>query len=462
MIVGLALAIRFTPMHRGLGFDELFTAVNFVGAESAWKTATTSINFNNHVGYSLLARLCVELFGRSEWALRLPALLLGLGTLPALWWVSRPVVGPWIAVAATLGLALAPEHIRWSTTARGYTALILGVILTSALLFQLLRRPTARTAAAFAALTTATGYCHLYAAPVAVVQGLALVGWFAAHRHDASSRRSAIYGVAALAAAGLLTLLLYSPILRPLLFSVNHAGRGQLMPDFAWYTAIELLSVSSAWLLCAVLALAAIGIVAIARTGRTMAPWHAGYAAAIVLAPLIGAILARPLDLYPRFFIYALPVMLVVAGVGATALVRQLARFLPSSLQLAAWAPILGLVFLVGASWYTMYPAAMTDEGFREAVRALQADHAAADPDEKQAYCAFGAGAELFQWYSAEPLIIPKTVDELRRAYRGRGAPACVYRPASWESRGATEIRAYLEERSTTTRHSDILVFRSR
>ena len=133
LIVGLALAIRLTPLQRGLGFDELFTAVNFVGADSAWKTATTSINFNNHVGYSLLARLCVELLGRSEWALRLPALLLGLGTLPALWWVSRPVVGPGIALAATLGLALAPEHVRWSTTARGYTALMLGVILTSAI-----------------------------------------------------------------------------------------------------------------------------------------------------------------------------------------------------------------------------------------------------------------------------------------------------------------------------------------
>ena len=98
LIVGLALAIRLTPLQRGLGFDELFTAVNFVGADSAWKTATTSINFNNHVGYSLLARLCVELLGRSEWALRLPALLLGLGTLPAVWWISRPVVGPGLAL----------------------------------------------------------------------------------------------------------------------------------------------------------------------------------------------------------------------------------------------------------------------------------------------------------------------------------------------------------------------------
>ena len=81
-IVLLALALRLGPMQRGLTFDELFTAVNFVGAESAWQTASTSINFNNHVGYSLLARLAVNLLGPTDWALRLPALLLGLVTLP--------------------------------------------------------------------------------------------------------------------------------------------------------------------------------------------------------------------------------------------------------------------------------------------------------------------------------------------------------------------------------------------
>ena len=97
-----------------------------------------------------------------------------------------------------------------------------------------------------------------------------------------------------------------------------------------------------------------------------------------------------------------------------------------------------------------------------DALRTAGPTAEADDPDEKRTFCAFGAGAELFQWYSPDELVIPKTVDELRRAYRGRGAPACVYRPASWEGKGSTEIRAYLEERSTTTRHGDILVFRSR
>jgi hypothetical protein len=188
-----------------------------------------------------------------------------------------------------------------------------------------------------------------------------------------------------------------------------------------------------------------------------MARWQAGYAAGIVLAPLLLATLARPVDLYPRFFIYALPVMLVAAGAGTAVLVRLLARWLPAMLWPLAWAPAVALMILVGGGWFALYPAAMTDEGFRDAMRALQADTA-----EQPTLCAFGAGAELFQWYSLTPLEIPKTVDELRRAYRGRGAPACVYRPVSWEGKGSTEIRAYLEERAMPERHGDILVFVSR
>jgi len=251
--------------------------------------------------------------------------------------------------------------------------------------------------------------------------------------------------------------LLYLPILRPLLFSVNHAGRGELMPHFSWYAAVALLSISSTWLLWAVLALATVGIGSIARARYPLATWQAGYAAGIVLAPLLLATLARPVDLYPRFFIYALPVSLVAATVGAMVLMRLLARRLSAMLRPLAWAPALALMMLVVGGWFALYPAAMTDEGFRDAMRALQADSA-----EQSTLCAFGAGAELFQWYSPTPLEIAKTVDELRRAYRGRGAPACVYRPVSWEGKGSTEIRAYLEERATPERHGDILVFVSR
>src|SRR5713101_3397114 len=71
-VLVLALLYRLFPLTRGLGQDELYTAVHFVDGGSVWTTISSSGAFNNHIGYSLMARFSEGLFGRSEWALRLP------------------------------------------------------------------------------------------------------------------------------------------------------------------------------------------------------------------------------------------------------------------------------------------------------------------------------------------------------------------------------------------------------
>src|SRR6266699_1927884 len=68
-IVVLAAVVRLGPLQRGLGFDELFTAIHFVQTDTIWQPATTWLTFNNHIAYSLLARLSVGVFGMREWAL---------------------------------------------------------------------------------------------------------------------------------------------------------------------------------------------------------------------------------------------------------------------------------------------------------------------------------------------------------------------------------------------------------
>src|SRR5215471_3419834 len=62
-IVAVAVAVRLGPLQRGLGFDELFTAIHFLQTDTLWQTATTWLNLNNHVAFSLLARVSLGLFG---------------------------------------------------------------------------------------------------------------------------------------------------------------------------------------------------------------------------------------------------------------------------------------------------------------------------------------------------------------------------------------------------------------
>src|SRR5205085_5074368 len=85
VIIAMALIYRLLPLNRGLGEDELFTTVQFIEVPSIFRTIFYNISFNNHIGYSVMAWLSESIFGRSEWVLRFPALLLGMATLYVLY-----------------------------------------------------------------------------------------------------------------------------------------------------------------------------------------------------------------------------------------------------------------------------------------------------------------------------------------------------------------------------------------
>ncbi len=93
---------------------------------------------NNSQPYSLAARACLELARAAglsvrgevtEWAVRLPALIAGLLTLWLIGLLARRHFGFPGQIAVMLALALHPWHLRYSTEARGYAILLLGVVL---------------------------------------------------------------------------------------------------------------------------------------------------------------------------------------------------------------------------------------------------------------------------------------------------------------------------------------------
>src|SRR6266540_417210 len=174
-ILFLALLYRLYPINRGLGQDELYTAVHFVDVGSIWKTISSNDAFNNHIGYSLMARVAEALFGRSEWALRIPALLLGLASLYLFWIFSRSILASPSAMAATFMFAVSPPHIIWSIEARGYSAMIFFTLLSTYLYFRLLRHPTRRAAFFFIVVSVCGVYVHLYSTFVTLVQILFLL-----------------------------------------------------------------------------------------------------------------------------------------------------------------------------------------------------------------------------------------------------------------------------------------------
>lgn len=72
-----------------------------------------------------LIRVTVNLLGTNEWNARLVPALIGVISIPGLYFPIRKMFNPTASLAAVLFLAVSPWHLYWSQNARFYVALLL-------------------------------------------------------------------------------------------------------------------------------------------------------------------------------------------------------------------------------------------------------------------------------------------------------------------------------------------------
>src|SRR5262249_24105119 len=128
---------------------------------------------NNHLLYTLLARLSFLIFGESVWSLRLPAVLFGVGSIWAVYLFSCQVA-TWKEGLLSAGfLAFSYHHVWFSQNALGYTALLFWTLLSSWLIVRAWREAKVELWLMYG-LTTALGLLtHITMAFVVVGQGIA-------------------------------------------------------------------------------------------------------------------------------------------------------------------------------------------------------------------------------------------------------------------------------------------------
>jgi hypothetical protein len=129
-ILAVATVARLSGLESDLWIDEVDWLVTY-GRASFGEIATTYSSQNQHFLYSLLARGSTLVFGESFWALRLPAALLGIASVAALYLFSREVSDRADALLASLLLAVSYHHVWFSQSARGYTGLLFFVLVSS-------------------------------------------------------------------------------------------------------------------------------------------------------------------------------------------------------------------------------------------------------------------------------------------------------------------------------------------
>ena len=310
----VALAVRAIGLNGGLWLDEINGILAWMRPDLT-EILTVYKGDGQHPMYALLGHLSIVLFGESAWSVRLPAALFGAACVPALYLLGRAAGSRREALFAALLLAVSYHHVWFSQNARGYTMLTFFVLLATYFLLRALEGDGRRWYIAYGIAIALGAYTHITVVFPAFAHFL--IALWASWRAD---RRGPVIGFAI--AAGL-TLLLYAPILKQVvwwfLFRPSNF-EGVSTPAWALAEAIRILQrgvVGGAT--------AALGLVAITLGGTVFLVGAVSYwrqsrvVFALFTLPYLttfaGALLARG-TMYPRFFFFLLPyaVLMVVRG----------------------------------------------------------------------------------------------------------------------------------------------------
>ena len=342
LVLGAAV-VRAAHLDDPMRYDEAFTYVEF-GSRSLAVGLTAYPNQNNHLLHTLLVHLTSGAFGDRPWAIRLPAFTAGLALVPAAYVAGRTLYGRVAGLSAAALVAGASPLVEYSANARGYSLVALGFLL----MIPIGRYAVVRCSLAGWLLLALTITLSMYTIPLAAYPVAIVLLWLAAEAvlEGALRARRLRWLALSLLGAAWATLVLYAPVL--VLGAAGLTNNKDFSADLPMVASDTWTEWSSG--LPAVFA-ALIGVAAAAalvwhrRVGRTHLPILAGAVPVILVLALLGRLVV-----YPRAWLFLLPLVLVTAGGGIELAVRALA---PRRRQLAAGAAValvLGAVTVISVA----------------------------------------------------------------------------------------------------------------
>jgi len=467
----LAVILRLHLMTRGLRVDELTTVMQFVDVHSLWTTLSTDNAFSNHLANSLLAYLSQRLLGRSEWVLRLPALLCGLASLYVLWAFTRRLAGSVLAVLATAGLAFSPAHIFWSAQARGYTGMLLFTLVSTWLYWQILHDPSWRKGLLFIVSNVLAMFFHLFAVLVVLTQ-LVFFLYLAVRETatgcsgrvlSADSCRILYLSFPAIVGMSLACYALIVPLYFANFLVLGHGGFDLWFPlkVFALLSKGPERSGSLGWVLSS-LGWVLVGVMG----GLCIVGWItlrqkcmrvADYSACLGIFPFVIVMPVRPIFLGDRFFLFLLPFYLILVAGGlltawqaATAQTERVRRTVLQGCCLLIAGAMLGTWL---ARVWLNFPH--LDHGFREAAWAMEKEASPA-----MGLCAIGSHGPKMQYYLNRDLFIPRSWEDFDQFVRRYPAFTCAdTSPESDDPAYIHDIGAFLAQHAASQRFHDIIVY---
>jgi len=371
-LMALATVLRSIALNQQLWYDEITTLLDFVRMPMA-HIVTTYTSQNQHMLYSVLARVAVVTFGDAAWTLRLPALLFGVLTVPALYFCARLLTTRRESLLACALLAVSYHHVWFSQNARGYTGLAFFTLVAT---YFFMRGAQEKSRAGLKAAPTnaatwrmwvgyaialALGmYTHLTMGFIAAGHGTVYL-WLLAARSRALGRlpRNAWAPVVGFVLAGVITAALYAPVMGDMIqrtvgAAATASPTGQAVQS-EWKSPLWLILETARGLGAGS---AVIGIMAMSIGGLVVLAglWsffrENRYAVGLMIFPGLvtaAAMLVLSRNLWPRFFFFAIGFGLMLIVRGAMEWAAAASRLLKRETQGSAWGTAVVAALLLGS-----------------------------------------------------------------------------------------------------------------
>jgi hypothetical protein len=237
----IGFILRLIDLNKSIAYDEAYTFIHFASRPFKHILADYSAP-NNHIFHTILVGISYRLFGGQAWVLRLPAFMAGILMIPAMYMVARRFFSAYQALAAAGLVAVIPLFINYSVNGRGYTMLVLFALLLANFAGILVTRPSKLALLAFT-LTAALGF---YTIPIFLYPMAGISLWVLATylfqnepRQEGTPRiRKLGVFLGACLLAGLLTLVLYSPVI---IFGSGLSSiiGNEIVKSLSWSTFVE-------------------------------------------------------------------------------------------------------------------------------------------------------------------------------------------------------------------------------
>jgi uncharacterized membrane protein len=361
-------------LDRGIWLDEIYFLLMTVRHPLA-QIVTVFPGDTQHPLYSILARLSVIVFGEHLWSMRLPAVIFGVASVPALYFLAASVAGRTEALVCAALLTVSYHHVWFSQNARGYSALAFFTMVATFYLLRGLRSGRREPFTAYAIAAALGIYTHL--GMMFVVASHALIcasGAFKDWRRDAGLGPWKL-PLQAFLTTGALALLFYSPILlqvQQFFLKGPSAMKAFSTPRWAFLETIRSLTVG----------LGAGGVLAAAAIVVSCGAWSYFKQDRLVFALLtlpgiltLGSVAVRG-TMYPRFYfsLIGFAVMILVRGIFV--IPRWIAAHLPGpphSRLAPAMTAVFAAVFLIASSVSLVRGYEFPKQDFDGAIRFVDA-----------------------------------------------------------------------------------------